>query len=360
MNNNFDANKPETENSTMSEQTHKISPVTLCCSILAILLFAAACFYAGKISALHPAKPVTSSEKTLKPSVPAPAKPAYKLEDFKRKIEAARSKHNAANRQLWEDFKREIQAAGEADFSRARNNIGETVGQFCNFKACANLVYTMARDKIKGTQEAQNMITSVVSNRIMQPCAAGGAAIQDATANFIHRLKENDNIFRAECAAELKNFPEQSSDLAAAEDFVKDLTMFNQQVENYVMTSAFTAVGTVIEAALLPQTIAAFGRLLGPVVVKVTGSAAAPFLDGPLPIGDIIAIGGFIWCNYDIYQVLKVLPQKMRTSLLEAIANYSSKVRAEALKKAEKRWNSASIPLKMQLINFNLQRKKSL
>ena len=317
-------------------ENHKKSNWYLFFSLLAILLFAAATFYAQKIAVNPPVQNTLQPTQKVAPKEATPPAPVYKLEDFKRKIEEARSKHNAVNRQLLSDFSRELQSAGEGEFARARTNISGTVSHFCNFKSCAHLIYAMARDKIKGTQEAKNMIASVVSNRIMQPCAAGGAAIQDATANFIHRLKENDNIFRAECAAELKNFSEENGDFAAAQDFVNDLAQFNQQVENYVTSSAFTAVGTVIEAALLRQTIAAFVRLLGPVVVKVTGSAAAPFLDGPLPIGDIIAVGGFVWCSYDIYQLLKVLPQKMRTSLLEAIANYSSKVRAEALQKAEK------------------------
>ena len=322
----------------MAQQKHKTSPLALILGIIAIIMFGAASFFAGKSTAISPAPAVQSPNPAAGKSQKAepPAKPVYKLEDFKREVEKFRSEHNAGNQKLFADFKRNLQAAGENNFAMARNNISGTINHFCNFKSCATLVYTMARDKIKNTQKAQEQISSVLKDRIVVHCAAGGAAVQDVTADFIHRLQENDNRFRSKCAAELKKFPAESKDLASAQNFVADLEKFNKQVENYLVSSAFTAVGTVLEAVLIKQTIAAFVRILGPVVIKVSGSAAAPFLDGPLPIGDIIAIGGLIWCTYDIYQVIHVLPRQMRNSLLGAITNYSKNVRAEALAKAEK------------------------
>ena len=331
-------NEFEMEKNNMAQQKHKTSPLTLILGILAIIMFGAASFFAGKSTAISPAAIVQSPKPAaVKPQkVEPPAAPVYKLEDFKREVEKFRSEHNAGNQKLFADFKRKLQAAGEADFAQARNNISGTVNQFCNFKSCAALIYTMARDKIKNTQEAQNQISSVLKDRIVVHCASGGAAVQDVTADFIHRLQENDNRFRSKCAAELEKFPAESQDLAAAQNFVADLEKFHKEVENYLVTSAFTAVGTMLETVLIGHTIAAVVRLVGPVVIKLSGSAAAPFLDGPLPIGDIIAIGGFIWCAYDIHKVTKVLPQQMRNSLLGTISNYSKNVRVEALAKAEK------------------------
>ena len=314
MNNNYETcENNELETSKQQCRKNKPSIAFRIGTILAIICFAIASFYAYKA-----------------------LKPTYKLEDFKQKIQKLHTENNEANQKLFEEFKRNLQNAGEPEFARARANVGATVNSFCKFKPCVQLTYAMARDKIKKTHEAQDMINSIVGNKIVKPCAAGGAAIQDLTANFIHRLQENDNRFKAACADELQNFSQGSDDYTAAQNFVNDITEFNRQLNNYLVSSSFTAIGTAVEIIFIRQLIASLGRLLGPIAAKAAGSAAAPLLDGPLPIMDIIAVGGAAWCAYDIYQVLKVMPQNLRNSLHTAIANYSRRARAEALACAEK------------------------
>ena len=73
--------------------------------------------------------------------------------------------------------------------------------------------------------------------------------------------------------------------------------------------------------------------------VPDVGGLVAPAADGPLPIGDIIAVGGAIWTACDIYDLVDVLPKEIENSLkgtvdslqaqtVEAVSNAAKQTRA--------------------------------
>ena len=187
--------------------------------------------------------------------------------------------------------------------------------------------------------KTEEKIKDILQYRILYPCNLGSTEIQELTQNFLHKLQELDNNFRANCTAELNKLPKNSKNSVAAQNFVKNLTNFDSQVKNYLAASAFTAISTAIEAVLIRQTIAGIVRLTGHIVAKATGSAAAALVDGPLPIGDIIGAVGLGWCAYDIYKVTQVLPNEMRTTLNNAIDKCSNDARTSALEEATKAFN---------------------
>ena len=313
----------------------KKSAVFLILSVIALIMFMLSSFHSQIFGIFKGGNKKTVS--AISSAVEkVPAKPAYSLDDFKREVEKLRAQHNFENQRLLEDFKRQIQTVGEADFQKARANIQPTVSQICNFKACAQLIFQMTRDKIKKTNEADTFIRNLLNSGIIQPCNAGSSAVQDATTDFLHRLQENDNRFRASCAAELQKLPENSQDFEVGKDFVEKLEQFEQQVGDYLISCAFTSVGTVIELVMIRQTIVILTKLCTPIITKLAGGVAASLLDGPLPIGDIIAIGATVWCGYEIYSLIKILPDKMGKTLSEAIDKCSSQVRTTAVEKAEK------------------------
>ena len=278
-------------------------------SLLAILCFAAALF--------------------LKSCGEQP--PSYDWQKFKQEVETLRTVYDRQNRQLYENFCRDIATAGDADFQKALNHVDGTISHFSSFNNCAKLIYSMARDKIKKSDTANELIVGVLSADIIAPCSDGTARALDILEIYRHKLQENDNRFRAGVAAALKKLPPDTLEQPAAEKFMQDLTAVNTQVKNIALETAFTTLGTAVEAVIIRQTLAAITRIAGRVVAKVSTSAAAPFLDGALPIGDVIAVAGFTWSAYDIYRLTTVLPQRMEKSLTAAIIDYRDSMRREIL-----------------------------
>ena len=333
-NNNNETEQFEIATAENETPKSKKSAVFLILSVIALIMFVLSSFHSQIFGIFTGEGKTVSGVQTTGET--APAKPAYSLDDFKREVEKLRAQHNFENRRLLDEFKNKIQTVGEADFQKAKNNIQPTVSQICNFNACAKLIFQMTRDKIKKTNEADTFIRNLLDSGIIKPCTAGSAAVQDATEDFLHRLHENDNKFRASCAAELQKLPEDSQDFEVGKGFVEKLDQFNQQVDDYLISCAFTSVGTVIELVMIRQTIVILTKLCTPIITKLAGGVAASLLDGPLPIGDIIAIGATVWCGYEIYSLIKILPEKMGKTLSEAIDKCSGDVRATAVEKAEK------------------------
>ena len=76
--------------------------------------------------------------------------------------------------------------------------------------------------------------------------------------------------------------------------------------------AGFTAGQTAFDAATLPKAICDLVLLCsGKTIGKAAVSAAAPAADGPSPIMDIFAVGGFIWTCWDIHDLTKVLPEQI-------------------------------------------------
>ncbi len=272
------------------------------------------------ISAAAPTTPVQT---------PPPAE--NKLEKFKEKIKLLKAGYDQENAAALALFESEMDVVGKDDFQQAYKNITPTVRFFAKFKSCGYLIYAMARDRIKDSTTAQEFVCKQIEKPIVNPCIAGAAKIESSLKNFIHKLEENNNRFSSECLDELKLLSDDRSNFAVGKKFIEDLGEFNTSVLELAEATGWTALGVVFEAIFWKQTLKAILRFAGKTVAKVAGSAAAPFLDGPLPIGDIIAIVGFGWCAWDIYSISKIMPEKMSGCLQKAINSFETDTRKEAL-----------------------------
>lgn len=243
------------------------------------------------------------------------------LETFRRRVRALGERHAAENRTLDEKFRRELVGAGDADFRRALDNVADTVARFGEFGTCGSLICAMARDKIRHTSAAQELLVGILGDGIIGPCRSGGGKAAETLKNHLHRLRENDNRFRAELALELDDPPRGTDDPEAWKKFQKDLGSIASQAISLSLETGGAAVSAVIEAAVIRQTAAAITRLAAPAIAKMVGSSVAPVADGPLPVGDIIAVLGFAWSVYDIHRVTEVLPPRLEEALRTAIAD---------------------------------------
>ena len=243
------------------------------------------------------------------------------LEAFRRRVRELGERHAAENRALDERFRRELAGAGGADFRRALDNVPDTVARFGEFGTCGSLICAMARDRIRHTTDTQKLLMELLGESIVAPCRSGGSKAAETLNDCLHRLRENDNRFRAELALELDAPPRGIDDPAAWKKFRNDLGNVASQAISLSLETGGAAVSAIIEAAVIRQTAAAVAKLAAPAIAKVVGSSVAPVADGPLPVGDIIAVLGFAWSVYDIHRVTEVLPPRLEEALRAAIAD---------------------------------------
>lgn len=263
------------------------------------------------------------------------ASSTYKLEDFKKKVTDLHREHNREITELHEVFLRDIENAGCADFRQAHNNIETTMEQFTGFKNTAYLIYLMAYDKVTSGNSAHDYISGHLGPSIISPCLDGNEAIRETLMDFLHKLQEKNNVFHAELIQKLNKLPSGSSEAIEGENFIRNLEGVDTSINNMVSGKGWFVVGAVFEAIVIKGTIHSLKAVGGKVIAKFAGSTAAAVVDGPLPFGDILAVGGFAWCAYDIYHVQKVLPGKLRSALRKSITDYDVESRTAARKVAE-------------------------
>ena len=84
--------------------------------------------------------------------------------------------------------------------------------------------------------------------------------------------------------------------------------------------AGWVAWETASDAAMLPKAICNLAlRCCGKTIGKAAVSAAAPAADGPSPIMDIVAVGGFIWTCDDIHELMHVLPEQIENNLTATV-----------------------------------------
>ena len=269
----------------------------------------------------------------------------YKLEDFKKEVNVLHEKYDRETQALYDDFRRKMEYAGNQNFQQAESNIDSVMEHFTGFKATGYLVYLMAYDKVAGSEHTHKYISNHMGQAIITPCVSGNQDIQEALKDFLHRLQEKSNAFHAELARKFNKLPAGSASLEGRK-FVANLEKIDAQITEMVIRKAWLSIGLVIEAACYKNIVRILWTIAGKVALKAAGSITISILDGPLPIGDIIAVAGLAWCAWDIYQVEKVLPGELRTHIRQAITEYQRDSREAALNVAAEALEVGSISAK--------------
>jgi hypothetical protein len=78
------------------------------------------------------------------------------------------------------------------------------------------------------------------------------------------------------------------------------------------------------------------GRLFGRQIAIATASVGAAVIDGPLPFGDILAVGGLAWTAYDIHSGQQQFQQEVQESLEAYLQQQHQSMHAQAVQSARK------------------------
>ena len=189
-------------------------------------------------------------------------------------------------------------------FDEACRNIPSVVEELTGTKALCKICGLMAHDKLKGTRETQDYLSSVLEKPIIAPCHEGASVYgcDFNTAGFLDTLKSIN--------------------------------------ADYAEIEAYAVSGLAIESLFPKQTLAALTSTMGGIVARLSATFGSGTVcaaaDGPFPFGDAVAVvlaaGGTAWSSYDLYEARKQLPAELTTLLKQAIHDCQAACHAEVLK----------------------------
>jgi hypothetical protein len=71
-------------------------------------------------------------------------------------------------------------------------------------------------------------------------------------------------------------------------------------------------------------------RLFGKQITKLAGSATIAAADGPIPIGDVLAVCGLIWTAYDINSAKQEFGASVKKELVKIVGNHLDRLNKRA------------------------------
>ena len=197
-----------------------------------------------------------------------------------------------------------LDAKAQPFFDEASRNVPVVVETLTEIGTTCRLCALMVRDKLAGTHETQDYLSSVLKEPIIAPCRKGAEVYgcDFEHAGFLNVLKEVN--------------------------------------ADYAEINAYALGGLAIEAIFIRQTIAALTSTLGSVVAHLTASfgsgTASAVADGPFPFGDavaaVLAAGGTAWSGYDLWKARKQMPTELTALLKQVISDLQEACRMEVLK----------------------------
>jgi len=221
---------------------------------------------------------------------------------------------------------REVNAVLEREFAEIARRGEQAVDEVSTYSSCLGIIYRLAKDKVFGGSRAAEYVDTELGGRLRPTLQTCARELDIALARFDRSLAESTVTLATELA-QVRNAADGGSldvsvDLQPSGDL--DTTLRNL---GFNATSAGVSLSLDIWALLQ-------SRLIGGMLSKVTGMAASMFArpaaaaaaeltvavaDGPLPFGDLIALGGGLWTASDIWATRAAFERELRTSVANAL-----------------------------------------
>lgn len=246
---------------------------------------------------------------------------------------------NAANTkgdQALQLCRREIDSILQREFAEAERKGSAAAEEMAGYGSCCHIIYLLAKDKIRGTSAAPEYVGQELGSRLRPSLETCSADLNAALERFDSALKKNTVTLAAELAQmnpaagdrpievsthvrtngdldnALRNLGFQSAGIGVS--FVFDFwAILNTGLGNGLISKAATAAAGI------------FARPAAAAAAEVSLAAA----DGPLPIGDFIAVIGGVWTAYDIYSSRQEFERELRTALANALPELKRSVHGQ-------------------------------
>ena len=243
------------------------------------------------------------------------------------------SRRNANAIQSFELEIGRILKAHETKLTKAANAAAK---EGADYQSCCAIIYYLAWDKVRGTSKTEEYLDSEINPTIEPTVAALAAEVNRAVDTLEADLRRSTLVLAKDLAA--LGPPERQRSIEVDIEGVNEAD-FNQSLSNLGFSAAGIGVALTFDAIsqsrigkLIWVKIKSIAlRMFGKQVAKVAGSAAVAAADGPLPIGDILAVGGLIWTGYDVYASQKEFEKDLRTSLSNLLLEANHDIHKQAV-----------------------------
>lgn len=257
------------------------------------------------------------------PSVAIGAPPTTDLAGMLAQSRSAADGRNQASLSL---CTAEITAVLDRQFTDLDYRAEPIAASIATYKNCVKLVAMLASDQVRGRSDARDWVQERIKSTIDPQITTCQQEIQTALDRLDRELTATTLTMATELAA-----IGRSGSVSAAPDYAEGLAglSLDAALRQLGFKGSFVTPGVVLDVyALMHSRIGSwlvtkvvemvrwiFAR---PLAAAVT-SAGLVVADGPLPIGDAIALAGVAWTAYDIYALRNHFEKELTAAIRESL-----------------------------------------
>ena len=226
----------------------------------------------------------------------------------------------------------------EREFAEINRKGDQAVAEVATYSSCCGIIYRLAKDKVFGGARAADYVDTELGNRLRPALRTCARELDTSLARFDRSLAESTVTLASELAqvrAAGNGSPfDVSVDVRPNDDL-------DSTLRNLGFDAAAISVGGMLDVWALLNS-----RLAQGLLTKATSTAASMFArpaaaaaaemtvavaDGPLPIGDMIALVGGAWTAYDVYATRAAFEQELKTTLANALPEMKRSVHDQVM-----------------------------
>lgn len=286
-----------------------------------------------------PVRPVTDRER-----IDAPQGSLQKQEtiDYGAIVRTYTDQAAKRNMNAMKSFELDIYRIANSYERRFRNAAVKASEEASAYTACVTLVYYMAWDKIASDHKAEKYIEETVQPYLHPLAQNFSREINAAMRELDADLHRSTLLLVKDLSAMNKITPKDRSPIGGgALNYQKEMEMalgnLAKSAASVLVSMAFDGVAlwrSQIFQIFCGGVLSVANSVFGSAIAGLVSSGTIAIVDGPLPVGDIIAVGGGAWTMYDIYSSRRDFEKDVHRSLENAAVDAVASAHTEGIRRA--------------------------
>lgn len=228
------------------------------------------------------------------------------------------SEYNKKNQVLISDTRNQIDSLLKSYLQEGYIGIDNLTKEIKLPKTMMYICYLQSYDMFKKTQKADLFLAEIFNKNIKQ--LKTHEACERLLTDLEVKLRENNTNLQIELGALLEKHKGLPVSLNLKE-LNRATNQFIVDGKRMGFLSGSIALGIIGEGIFIKSNISAIKALTRKIACRMSVSTSFIIADGPLPIGDIIALLGWGVCAYDIYELTIFVPGKIKKDLTKSLEN---------------------------------------
>lgn len=236
-----------------------------------------------------------------------------KVEKIRTDLSRVNDEAVGAESKVWESFGKRLKEIQKQDRKDTQSSVKSAVNSLVQVDQIGWLIADFAQDKVLGGDRAGSRVKAC-SNSFIQTLKDSALRSTELLDSLKQELTAVNNRYAMQVGEIIET---QGSQLPPAN--FEQLAALHRNVAMEVTAEVGgAAIAVVLEAAAIGATRESMTKLLGlmgkklaPQISKATIGVGAAVGDGPLPVGDILAVGLAVWTVWDVVS----LPNRIRSDV---------------------------------------------